>query len=136
MITHEVKIRVSYFDTDVMGIVHHSNYARYYEMARTELLRQFGTSYKEMENSGVMLPVLEVYTRCLLPAYYDDLLTVRVIIPELPKVRMRFDHEIYREDGTLINTGHVTLAFIDCERRRPCRAPESFISIFREYFYE
>lgn len=136
MVTREVKIRVNYFDTDGMGVVHHSNYARFYETARTEVLRQFGTSYKDMESSGVMLPILEVYTRCLSPAYYDDVLTIKVTMPELPKVKLRFDHEVYREDGTLINTGYVVLAFTDCETRRPCRASESFIAIFREYFQE
>ncbi|MFR5871040.1 MAG: acyl-CoA thioesterase, partial [Alistipes sp.] len=98
------------YETDCMGIVHHSNYIRYYEVARTEMLREFGTTYRQMERDGVMLPVLDVHSSYGAPAYDDDLLTVRVTLAELPKVRMRFDFEIYRENGERINTGSVTLA--------------------------
>lgn len=117
-----------------MGIVHHSNYPRYYETARTEMLREFGTTYQEMEAAGVMLPVLEVHTRYLSPAYDDDLLTVRVTLPELPKVKLRFTYEIYRENGDLINTGEVILAFMNATTRRACRAPESFLTLLRPSF--
>lgn len=134
MVSREVKIRVAYYDTDAMGVVHHSNYARYYEVARTEMLRHFGTSYREMEENGIMLPVLEVFTKCVGSAFYDELLTVKVTMAELPKVKLRFDHEVYRPDGTLINTGYVLLAFIDSETRRPCRAPQYFIDLFKEQF--
>ena len=99
MITRDIQIRVRYYETDCMGIVHHSNYIRYYEVARTEMLREFGTTYRQMERDGVMLPVLDVHSSYGAPAYDDDLLTVRVTLAELPKVRMRFDFEIYRENG-------------------------------------
>ena len=134
MITRDVQIRVRYYETDCMGIVHHSNYIRYYEVARTEMLREFGTNYRQMERDGVMLPVLDVHSSYGAPAYDDDLLTVRVTLAELPKVRMRFDFEIYRENGERINTGSVTLAFMNSATRRACRAPQSFLKLLEPYF--
>ena len=116
MITRDIPIRVRYYETDCMGIVHHSNYVRYYETARTEMLREFGTTYQEMEREGVMLPVLDVQSHYITPAYDDDLLTVRVTLAEPPRVKMRFDYEIFRENGELINTGSVTLAFMNMPR--------------------
>lgn len=98
MITRDIPIRVRYYETDCMGIVHHSNYVRYYETARTEMLREFGTTYQEMEREGVMLPVLDVQSHYITPAYDDDLLTVRVTLAEPPRVKMRFDYEIFREN--------------------------------------
>lgn len=134
MITKDIKIRVRYYETDCMGIVHHSNYIRYYETARTEMLREFGTTYNDMEKHGVMLPVLEVQSRHIAPAYDDDLLTVRVTLAEMPKVKMRFDYEIFRENGDKINTGSVTLAFMHSDSRRACRAPEWFLKLLEPYF--
>lgn len=129
MITRDIPIRVRYYETDCMGIVHHSNYVRYYETARTEMLRQFGTTYQEMEASGVMMPVLETYSKFISPAYDDDLLTVRVTLADMPTVRIRFDYELFREDGMLINTGYVVLAFMNSTTRRACRAPKYFMDL-------
>lgn len=119
-----------------MGIVHHSNYIRFYEVARTEMLREFGTTYQEMEQAGVMLPVLDVQSHYISPAYDDDLLTIRVTLAEMPKVKMRFDFEIYRENGDRINTGSVTLAFMNSVSRRACRAPKYFLELLKPYFPE
>lgn len=134
MITRDVKIRVRYYETDCMGIVHHSNYVRFYEVARTEMLREFGTTYQQMEQQGIMLPVLDVQSRYLSPAYDDDLLTVRVTLAEMPKVRLRFDYEIFRENGDRINTGSVTLAFMHSDSRKACRAPKWFLDLLEPYF--
>jgi len=134
MITKDIPIRVRYYETDSMGVVHHANFVKYYEVARTEMLRHFGTTYREMEERGVMLPVLEVVSKYISPAYDDDLLTVRVTLAELPKVRIRFDYEIFRENGELINTGHALLAFVSAESRRPCRVPEYFLDILCRNF--
>ena len=123
-------MRVRYKDTDKMGVMHHSNYVNCYESARTELLRERGISYREMEERGVMLPVREVYMNYLSPAYYDDLLTVRIRVAEEPRVKLVFDHEIYNEAGELINTGKVVLVFVNAETRRPCRAPRWFLELF------
>lgn len=130
MIESEVKIRVRYKETDNMGVVHHSNYVNYYEVARTEMMRDRGLSYKEMESRGVMLPVREVCMNYISPAYYDDLLTVKIRLAEKPGVKLTFEHEIYNEDGALVNTGRVVLVFVDAASRKPVRAPKWFTELF------
>ena len=124
MICYEEKIRVRYKETDKMGIVHHSNYIVYYEMARVEALRAWGMPYSEMEEKGIISPILEVGSKYIQPAYFDDVLTVRVIVEEVPMVRFKVRYELYNEAGTLINTGHTWLGFLNGETRRPCRAPQ------------
>ena len=106
MLTRDFKFRVWYKDTDQMGIVHHSNYICYYEAARSELLRSFGSSYADMEEKdGVMMPILEVHSKYLRPAHYDELITVRISLRELPKARITFEYEIYNEAGELLEYG-------------------------------
>lgn len=124
MISYDAKIRVSYKDTDKMGIVHHSNYIVYYEIARVEALRAWGMPYDEMEEQGIISPILEVGSKYIQPAYFDDVLTVRVIVEEMPMVRLKVRYELYNEEGTLINTGHTWLGFLNGETRRPCRTPQ------------
>ena len=124
MIFHDEKIRVRYKDTDQMGIVHHSNYIVYYEVARVAALRAWGMPYDEMEKSGIISPILEIGSKYIQPAYFDEEITVRVIIEELPMVRLKVRYELYNEAGTLINTGHTWLGFLSAESRRPCRAPQ------------
>lgn len=130
MIEKDIQIRVRYKETDQMGVMHHSNYVNYYEVARTELMRERGISYKEMEERGVMLPVREVKMNFIAPAYYDDLLTVRIRLAEKPGVKLQFEHEIYNEAGELIHTGGVMLVFVHADTRRPCRAPQWFLELF------
>lgn len=127
MISYDAKIRVNYKDTDQMGIVHHSNYIVYYEMARVEALRAWGMPYAEMEKMGIISPILEVGSKYKQPAYFDEVLTVRVIVEEMPMVRLKVRYELYNEAGTLINTGHTWLGFLDATTRRPCRAPQYFV---------
>lgn len=134
MLTYEIPVRVRYQETDAMGVVHHSNYVNYYEVARTEMLRAHGTTYKELERTGIMLPVHEVVINYFAPAVYDDLLTVKLVMRELPGVKMAFEHEIRNEQGVLVNTGRVTLVFMNAETRRACRAPGWFLDLFRKYF--
>jgi len=134
MVTYETKIRVRYKETDTMGVVHHSNYVNYYEVVRTEMMRELGTTYKTLEASGVMLPIHEVKMNFLSPAYYDDLLTVRLTMKQMPGVRMIFDHEIFNEQGILLNTGQVVLVFMDAAKRKACRAPQRIMDVFAKYF--
>ena len=118
---------------DQMGIVHHSNYICYYEAARSELLRSFGSSYADMEEKdGVMMPILEVHSKYLRPAHYDELITVRISLRELPKARITFEYEIYNEAGELLNTGSTVLGFIHRDTRRPCRAPKGFMELLEK----
>lgn len=127
MISYDAKIRVNYKDTDQMGVVHHSNYIVYYEMARVEALREWGMPYSEMEKSGIISPILEVGSKYIYPAFFDEVLTVRAIIEEVPTVRLKVRYEIFNEAGKLINTGYTWLGFLNGETRRPCRAPQSFV---------
>ena len=134
MLTYEIKIRVRYKDTDAMGVVHHSNYVNYYESVRTEMLREQGTTYKELEATGIMMPIHEVKMNFYAPAFYDDMLTVKLIMKQRPGATMRFEHEIFNEQGDLINTGYVVLAFMNAATRRACRPPKQLVDIFAPYF--
>ncbi|MFI3317646.1 MAG: thioesterase family protein [Rikenellaceae bacterium] len=131
MLTREFPIRVWYVDTDQMGIVHHSNYVKYYESARSDLMRAMGLSYAEMERRGVMMPILEVTSKYLASAHYDELITVKITLAEEPRVRVKFLYEIYNEQGVLLNTGSTTLGFMNSTTRRPTRAPQWFIDMLR-----
>ncbi len=132
IITRDVPIRVRYNETDQMGIVHHSNYIFYYEVARTELMRSLGTSYREMEERGALLVIRDVRSHFIAPAYYDEILTVRVSIAQMPTVKVAFEFEIFNTRGELIHTGEVVLACVDKETRRPKRAPEWFVEMLVE----
>lgn len=116
-----------------MGIMHHSNYIVMYEMARTEWLRDMGLTYAEIERRGIMSPIIEVQSKYLYPAFYDEVLTVKVFMDELPSARLNIGSEVYNEAGRLINTGRVTLGFMHSDTRRPCRVPEWFLAALEKY---
>ena len=126
MISHQCEIRVLYADTDKMGYVHHSNYARYCEKARWELLRDIGISYKTIEDSGLMLPVVGMNFKFLKPAIYDDLLRIETNLQEIKGPLMKFAYCIYNQRNELINKGETTLAFVDGKSRKPCH-PSLFL---------
>ena len=131
MNSFETKIRVEYHHTDQMGIVHHSNHVKFFEVARTEWLRAAGLTYAEMERRGVMMPIVEVQVKYRQPAYYDELISVRAEVSELPMARITFRYEIKGEDGRDIASGLTTLGFIDKETRRPQRAPQWLMEVLR-----
>lgn len=133
LIEFSTQVRVRYKDTDQMGIMHHSNYIVLYEQARTEWLREMGLTYAEIERRGVMSPIIEVHSRYHFPAFYDELLTVKVKMEQMPTARLVVDAEVYNPDGKLINTGSVTLGFMSAQTRRPCRVPEWFLAALEEY---
>ena len=133
LIEFSTQIRVRYKDTDQMGIMHHSNYIVLYEQARTEWLREMGLTYAEIERRGVMSPIIEVNSRYHFPAFYDELLTVKVKMEQMHTARLVVDAEFYNPDGKLINTGSVTLGFMSAQTRRPCRVPEWFLAALEEY---
>ena len=105
MYVSETSIRVRYGETDQMGYVYYGYYAMYYEVARVESLRQLGLTYKELEDMGVMMPVLENHSVYLAPARYDDLLRVVTTLREKPGVRIRFEYEIFNETDSLLHRG-------------------------------
>jgi len=135
MFVYESKVKVRYVETDQMGVVHHSNYAQYYELARTECFEACsGMSYQSMENDGVMLPILEFQSKFLKPALYNQILTIKSIVKKLPTVRLIVDYEVYNEADELINTGQTTLVFVNKDTRRPCQPPENFMKQVSQYF--
>lgn len=142
MFTHDVTdIRVRYADTDQMGVVYYGNYARFYEIGRVETLRHLGLSYKEMEAGGTQMPVYDLQSRFLRPAHYDDLLTIRVTIPQLPKTRLLFTYEVFNQDGVLLNTGQTTLVFLHGgparpNAARPGLAPVQLVAALKPFFGE
>ena len=134
MFTNEVKIRVRYAETDQMNVVYHGNYAQYFEVARVETMRSLGISYKEMEDNGIMLPVLELNIKYVKPAYYDDILTVRTEIREIPSIRVIFYYEIFRKENEILTIGNTTLVFFDIKKKKPTPAPDYITEKLQPYF--
>lgn len=134
MYTHSTKVRVRYGETDQMGYVYYGNYAEYYEVARVEMLRSLGMDYASMENNGVMMPVLELNCKYIKPALYDQEITIKTTIQDLPGVRIHFKYELFNEAGELINIGTTTLVFVDMAKNKPCLPPENFMVKLRGFF--
>ncbi|MBT8204063.1 MAG: acyl-CoA thioesterase [Eudoraea sp.] len=123
MIINEISFRIRYGETDQMGIVYHGNYAQYLEMGRIEWLRSLEISYKTMEESGVILPVISLQINYKKSAFYDDLITVVTRLKSKPAVRIEFEYEIYNEKRELLATANTVLAFMNSKTKRPIRCP-------------
>ncbi len=134
MFQFDTNVRVRYAETDKMGFVYYGNYAAYYEVARVEALRSLGLTYKSMEEKGIILPVLENYSKYILPTLYDDLIRISVMIRELPGTRIRFDYELFNEANKLINLGYTTLVFVDVNTGRPMDIPAFILEILKPFF--
>lgn len=119
------QMRVRYAETDQMNVVYYGNYAQYFEVGRVESIRQLGYTYKDMEHSGVIMPVVEMHVRYLRPATYDDLLTVKTTLRELPiDHRIEFFQEVFNEAGKLLCAGTVKLYFLKASDRTKTNMPE------------
>ena len=116
-----------------MGYVYYGNYATYFEVARVEALRSLGINYNEMEDKGVMLPVLSYSTKFFKPAYYDEELTIKLFIKEMPHARIHFHFETFNESTVKINQADVVLVFVDMEKNKPCSAPEELTSKLKSF---
>ncbi len=123
-------ILVRYGETDQMGIVHHSNYLRYFEVARLEWLSFLGVSYNAMEQEGIVMPVIEVNLSYKTPALFEDKLIVEVRLNEAPKVKMKFSYSIRNQKDQIVCLGETTLAFLNSKTRKPVRCPEKFKILF------
>lgn len=134
MYTSETHVRVRYGETDQMGYVYYGIYAMYYEVGRVESLRQLGLTYKELEEMGVMMPVLENKSKYISPALYDDLLKIVTTIRVKPSVKITFEYEIFNGQNKLIHQGETLLAFVQKNNGRPCRPPEVFQKVLAPYF--
>jgi acyl-CoA thioester hydrolase len=134
MITSEIKIRVRYAETDQMGFVYYGRYAEYYEIGRVETMRKLSLSYKEMEEKGILMPVIEYHIEYKKPAFYDDELILITTIKELPKLKITFHHEMFNANGQLLNKGYVTLVFLNKETKKPVLAPDWFLNECKKFF--
>ena len=134
MYRFETNIRVRYAETDQMGFVYYGNYATYYEVTRVEALRSLGISYKILEDKGVLMPVLENWSKYIRPAKYDDLLTIKLILKEMPAMRITFEYEVFNEDKKLINLGSTTLVFLDKSSGKPIQVPDVVQDVLKPYF--
>ena len=134
MFIHETTIRVRYSETDQMGYVYYGNYAAYLEVARVEAMKSLGVSYKNLEEQGVIMPVLYYETKYYKPAFYDDDLKIKTIIHELPKTRISFLFEIYNLKKIKLNTSKVILAFVNLKTKKPGKAPAQLIKKLQKHF--
>jgi acyl-CoA thioester hydrolase len=134
MFVHSTKIRVRYAETDQMGYMYYGNYAQFYEVGRVEMLRSMGMTYRSMEEEGIMMPVLEMKTKYLKPALYDEEITVKVIMEKIPSVRIHFRYELFNENQEMINIGETTLVFIDIKKNKPCMPSANFLEKINLYF--
>ncbi len=134
MITNETPIRVRYGETDKMGYLHHGAYALYFEVGRTELLRQLGLIYRQLEDDGILMPVREMTIEYLYPARYDDELIVKTSLVKEPSTRLVFDYEIKDQKDQLLCKAQTTLVFVNAASRKAMRAPEFFLKLVAEHF--
>lgn len=134
MYTTETKLRVRYAETDKMGYCYYGNYAEYFEVARVEALRALDINYKEMEENGIMLPVLSFSIKYFKPALYDDLLTIKTTMTDIPTTRLNVIYETVNENNVVLNKAETTLVFIDMKTGKPCQAPNWFIKKIYPFF--
>ncbi|PKD20254.1 thioesterase [Salegentibacter salinarum] len=127
MKSHVSYVKVRYAETDQMGVVHHGNYAQYFEIARLDWLSALGISYKSMEENGVMLPVYELNTKFLKPAVFDDELKIEVGLKELPAVKITFEYLVFNQREDLITKAYTTLVFMDSNTKKPIRCPQDIL---------
>ncbi|AFK04080.1 4-hydroxybenzoyl-CoA thioesterase [Emticicia oligotrophica DSM 17448] len=134
MYSFDYHYRVRYADIDQMGYMYYGNYAKLYEIGRVEALRSLGLRYRDLEETGIIMPVYENKSRFIAPAKYDDLVTIRVIIKEMPKVRIIFNYEIFDEQETLLHTGETTLVFVKTSNNRIATCPKEITDRLLPFF--
>ena len=135
MFTVDINIRVRYAETDQMGYVYYGNYATYFEVARVEMFRQLGLTYKKIEEMGLIMPVLDMKIKYIRPAKYDDLLTIKTSIKEKPTgARIQYEYEVYNEEAVLLTKAETTLVFVDSKTQKPTYSPKQFIELLEPHF--
>ena len=129
MIQSEQKIRVRYDEVDKMGYLYHGNYAGYFHVGRTELLRKFGLSDIELEKQNIILPVIEMNTKYLKPVLYDEKITIKTYLIEFSGVRIKFSYQVFNQDNDLTTEAYMTLVFVNNHNRKPVRLPKNIYNI-------
>jgi len=137
MLVHKTLLRVRYADTDQMHYAYNGKYFEYFEVGRTEMMRENGLTYKVIEENGYQMPVYEVKIKFKNPAFYDELLEVKTIVEKMPLAKVHIDHVIKSIDRNIvIAEGYVELAFILKKSRKLTRAPGFFIDAVKSHFQE
>lgn len=135
MLKHYTELRVRYADTDQMKFAYNGKYFEYFEVGRTEMMREVGLPYEVIEKSGFYMPVIETKIHYFSPAFYDELLVIETRVEELPMVKVHIDHIIKAKDrNVVICEGYVELAFLDGKTNRPTRAPKLFLNAVKKYY--
>lgn len=135
MFTATTQIRVRYAETDQMNVVYHGNYAQYFEVGRAEAIREMGFTYKTMEAMGIIMPIVELHAKFIRPAHYDDLLTVKTMLQELPNDhRIEFHQEVYNEKEKLLTVGKVVLYFLTADTMEKTTMPQILLEKLAPYF--
>lgn len=135
MFNSETKVRVRYAETDPMGVVYHSNYFLYFEVARVESFRDLGIRYADMEKDGLIMPVVDVHARYIRPALYDDLLTIKTYIKEIPlHHKIEFNHEVFNEKQELLCVARIILYVMERNGMKKAALPESLKKKIERYF--
>ena len=125
--------RVTYADTDQMGVVYYGNYGRLLEIGRTEMIRELGMPYSDLEKSGIVMPVYSVESRYRNVLKYDELVTIETTVKEVPMARITFHYRIFNEAGVLAHEAKAVLVFLDTKTNRPVRAPEMLLKVLKNY---
>ncbi len=131
-LTNKVDIRVRYADTDKMGYLYNGNYFAYFEVGRTELMRAYGMIYKDLEDSGYILPLIDTYAKYIKPAYYDDLLTIEATLNYDKGAIIQFDYNILK-DNTIITNGFTRHIFVTVNKRIPVKPPKMFMDVINKF---
>jgi len=134
MITDVFELRPRYGEVDQMGYVYHANYVTYCHQARNELLRKLGLDEITLDNNDVMLPVISFNINYKKPAHYDELITIKTTIKELPKVRFNFEFEIKNTQNTLLSKAKSTVVFANSKSRLPMITPDFVEDVLKPKF--
>lgn len=130
-VTSRTKYRVRYADTDQMGVIYYGSYGRLFEIGRTEMIREMGLPYNELEKTGIVMPVYSLESKYLKVLKYDELVTIETTVKDMPAVRMEFYHRIINEAGELAHEAKVVLVFMDSKSGRPVRAPSQLLDLLK-----
>lgn len=135
MLKHITEIRVRYGDTDQMKFAYHGRYLDYFEIGRSEMMRDNGLPYKTVEDAGYHMPVVETMIKFKNPAFYDELLLIESRVEKLPLIKVRIDHTITsKERSVIICEGYIELVFVDSKLGKPVRAPNFFLDVIKKYY--
>ena len=124
------KIKVRYNETDQMGIVHHSNYLKFFELARIEWLEKLSMPYQKIESNNIILPVVKCELKFIKPLIFGDIFFIKVFCSKRPTSTIEFSYQIFNDNNEITTEGMTTLAFLDSIKRKPLRCPKIISDLF------